>query len=864
MQQNVDLRSKEGSAEPHTKELTRAQASALRKISAALSKRDRRPFPFQKLAWSRYLGGEHGFITAPTGSGKTMAAFVGALIEWSISHPNEVNPTPVDGAVAEKPSSRRRESHGLQVLWLTPLRALAADLQTTLQAMVDNLGIPWRVETRTGDTRASQKTRQRKTLPEVLITTPESLTLMLTWPDWVDKLRGVQLIVADEWHALQGTKRGVQTELALARLRNASLHARVWGLSATISNPLNALRVLTGEVHLTDAAVIDPQIQRRTQIHTTMPAVIERFPWAGHLGLTLLPAVAATIAENQTTLVFTNTRSQTELWYQALLAHQPQLAGQMAVHHGSIDQTLRQWIEDQLREGKLKCCVCTSSLDLGVDFPLVDHVIQIGSPKGAARLLQRCGRSRHQPGRTSEATFVPTNGLELAEIAAVREVIKTGKLETAESLSKPLDVLVQHLVTVAIGGGFQPQELLREVRSTVAYRDLSDEEWQWALNFVKHGGNSLGAYADFHRVEEHEGRFVVTDRQKIRQHRISIGTIVSDASVQVKYLKGKKIGSVEETFIGRLKPGDKFSLGGKLLELVRIHENTAYVKRTRGKATAVPRWLGGRLPISSEISSELRRLIGEAKRHQVLQADMKEAEMQAMEPLLELQRRWSELPDEHELLIERFENRDGHYLFIYPFEGRRVHEGLAALLAYRLSRLEPITFSMAVNDYGLTLVSPEPAPLEKMSWQALFSGKNLETDILSSLNASEMCRRQFREIARIAGLVSGGMPYAKKSDRQLQASSNLFYEVFRQYDPTNLLLLQAEREVLQHHLEQTRLETTLQRLSIARILDIPLPRPSPLAFSLLVEQMRDRVSSETLQARVQKMIDKLEREAEAC
>ncbi|MFO1064877.1 MAG: ligase-associated DNA damage response DEXH box helicase [Pirellulales bacterium] len=644
----------------------------------------------------------------------------------------------------------------------------------------------------------------------------------------------------------------------MARLRRFKPNVRVWGLSATIGNLSNALVTLLG--HGFDQAksrLIRGDVQKEIDIRSLLPDEIERFPWAGHLGDRLAGPVSKLVQQAATTLIFTNTRSQSEIWYRSLLNHLPELAGLMAVHHGSLDTELRTWIERQLRSGKLRCCVCTSSLDLGVDFPTVDQVIQVGSPKGNARLVQRAGRSGHRPHVPSRIVFVPTHALELVELLALRKSVAAGQIEPRIPLHQPLDVLAQHVVSMALAGGFEPDALYKEVTSTAAYHELSQEAWRWVLDFVERGGSSLQAYPDYHRIHNIDGKYQVTDRGIARRHRMSIGTIVSDASVQVKFLKGKAVGSVEESFVSRMEAGDRFMLAGKVLELVKLQDNTAWVRRAKGNITAIPRWMGGRMPLSTELSQALREELEIAS-----SGKWDSAELQAVRPLLELQQTLSVLPTTNELLIERWESRDGHHLFLYPFEGRLAHEGLAALLALRFSRLQPITFSMAMNDYGIVFVSENAAPIEPAIQAGLFSPENMDEDIAASLNGTEMWRRQFRETARIAGLLHQGYPGERKKASHLQASSNLFFEVFRQYDPSNLLLRQAQREVLDQQLEKQRMILALERMLRSRLIVRDLPQPSPLCFPLLVDRLRDRLSSETLADRVRKLQQKWESEAD--
>jgi ATP-dependent Lhr-like helicase len=808
-----------------------------------------RPFDFQREVWSAYDAGESGLIHAATGTGKTLAAWWGPLLEW-------LDESGAAGASrASKP--RRSSAPPLRVLWITPLRALAADTLESLAAPVRDLGIPWTLESRTGDTPAAVRARQRKRLPTALVTTPESLSLLLTREDVREIFADLRAVVVDEWHELLGTKRGVQVELALARLRALAPRARVWGLSATIGNLGQAHDSLLGARNgRTSSRIVRGVEPKRIIVDSLIPPVIERFPWAGHLGTQMVPQVVAAIEEGESAIVFTNTRSQTEIWYQAILAARPAWAGTIALHHGSLERRKREWVEAGLRTGTLRCVVATSSLDLGVDFSPVDRVVQIGSPKGIARLLQRAGRSGHRPGAISRITCVPTNALELIEVAAVRDGMFAGAIEARQPLDRPLDVLAQHVVTVALGGGFEPAQLLAEVRATRAYAGLTDEEWEWTLAFLTSGGAALTAYPEYARLVRDGSRFVVQDAQIARRHRMAIGTIVGDAHIAVSYLRGGTLGTVEESFIARLKAGDRFVFAGTPLEFVRVRDMKAWVRRASTVKGAIPRWAGSRMPLSGELAEMLRARLGEASR-----GILRDPEMQALGPLLDVQRKWSAIPGPAQLLIERVKSRQGWHLYFFPFEGRLVHEGLAALLAYRMSRMRAITFSMSSNDYGFELLSAEEPPLDEALAAGLLSPETLAEDIFASLNSTEMAKRQFREIARVAGLVFPGFPRAGKSARQLQATSALFFDVFRQYDPSNLLLTQAHREVLERQLERSRLGRTLERIAHAQVLVTSPPKISPLAFPLWVDRNRERVSSEKLADRIRRMQLSLERAA---
>jgi ATP-dependent Lhr-like helicase len=807
-----------------------------------------KPFAFQKQVWAAVKNGESGLLHASTGAGKTYAVWFAALNRFARLQP------PV-----ATPRKRKPPTEPLTVLWITPMRALAADTARALQSPVDDLQIPWSIGLRTGDTSSSERARQGRRLPTTLITTPESLTLLLARADARTALSTLRMIVVDEWHELLGNKRGVQLQLALARLRHWQPELIVWGVSATLGNQSHAEQVLIPQG---GAVSVQGKSEKTLQVDTLLPPATERFPWAGHIGLKMLPQVVAELDACASSLVFTNTRAQSEIWYQALLEARPDWAGLIALHHSSLSRETRDWVEQALKNGQLKAVVCTSSLDLGVDFLPVERVLQIGSAKGVARLMQRAGRSGHAPGRTSRVTLVPTHSLELIEAVAARDAVGQRRIEPRLSPHKPLDVLVQHLVSMALGGGFIPEDLYEEVRGAWAYRDLTAADWAWALAFVRHGGMSLTAYPDYRRVEPDEhGVWRVPDARLARRHRMSIGTIVSDASINLKFWSkgggGKQLGSVEEGFIARLKPGDGFLFAGRLLELVRVENMTAYVKRSTAKKAAVPRWNGGRMPLSNELAEAVVARFSAAA-----QGHFNGPEMHALRPLLETQIRWSGLPTTENLLAEVLKSREGWHLFLYPFAGRQVHLGLASLLAWRVSQRQPVTFSIAVNDYGLELLSATPVDWATHLDAQLFNADDLLLDVLASLNAGELALRRFREIARIAGLVFAGYPGAPKSTRQVQASSGLFFQVFKQYDADNLLLAQAGEEVLREELDIRRLEQTLERINQMKLNVHQVKRPTPLGFPLLVERMRESMSSEKLADRIRRMVGDLEKTAD--
>jgi ATP-dependent Lhr-like helicase len=831
-------------------------------------------FPFQKEMETVYLKGYSGLLNAPTGSGKTFALFLPFLADF----------------INRYPDYKTRQNNGLQMLWITPLRALTNDIKKAMQEVCDELQIPWKIATRTGDTPAAEKTALKKKLPEVLLTTPESLHLMLAQKEYPKIFQSLQVLVVDEWHELLGTKRGVQVELGLSKLKvvsgewrvasdfengkkvkkintevisdlsngtsNGSLathHSplKIWGISATIGNLEQAADVLLGNDFPKDKIkMVRANVDKKLVIQSIIPENIESYSWSGHIGLKLLPQVMDIVAKSKTALIFTNTRSQSEIWYHAILDNYPEYAGIMAMHHGSLDNELRNWVEQALHAEALKVVVCTSSLDLGVDFRPVDTVIQVGSPKGVARFMQRAGRSGHHPGAVSKAYFVPTHSLELLEGAALKQAIKNGVFESRDPLLLTLDVLIQYMVTLAVSDGFSADELYKEVTGTYAFADLTRGEFNQLLDFITNGGKTLAQYDEFLKVEIENGVYKVFSRRVAMRHRLSIGTITSDKSIRVKWLSGGSLGTVEESFISKLKPGNTFWFAGRSLEFVRIKEMSAYVKKSNAKKGMIPSWSGGRMPLSSQLSAVFRDKLDE-----VAHGIEKDEEVIALKPLFNLQSELSHLPQSHEFLIESFKSREGHHLLFYPFEGRLVHEGMASLLAYRISRIKPVSFSIAMNDYGFELLTDEDVPIEQVLEDAdFFSIDNLLEDIQHSLNANEMARRRFRDIAHIGGLVFTGYPGQPIKNKHLQASSSLLFEVFSEYEPDNLLIRQAYNEALAFQLEEFRLRAALQRIINQNIILKNIERPTPFAFPIMVDSLgRERLTTESLEDRIAKM-----------
>jgi ATP-dependent Lhr-like helicase len=949
-------------------------------------------FPFQKEMEEVYLSGYSGLLNAPTGSGKTFALFLPFLISYINKYPD---------------TYLTRKNNGLMMLWITPLRALTNDIRKAMQEVCNDLGLPWNVMTRTGDTSAAQKAALKTKLPEVLLTTPESLHLMLAQKEYPKLFQTLEVVVCDEWHELLGTKRGVQVELGLSKLRhlspalskgegagNASVKKvypryhtadglswssnidnakqmrsqpteaeyilwqflrakktgykfkrqhlvlgyipdficleqkliveidggyhndveqiqldeertkylnekgysvlrftndeviaapnrvvekikqqlskpvnapislpfgegrggvglRIWGISATIGNLEQAAEVLLGNTFPPDQIkMVRAFVDKKLVIKSVIPPDIESYSWAGHIGIKLLPQVMEIVARSKTTLIFCNTRSQSEIWYHAILDNYPEYAGIMAMHHGSLDNELRNWVEQALHAEALKVVVCTSSLDLGVDFRPVDTIVQVGSPKGVARFMQRAGRSGHAPGETSLAYFVPTHSLELLEGAALKQAIKQGIFESRDPILLAMDVLIQYMVTLAVSDGFRADELYAEVKSTFAFADLRESEFGKLLEFITNGGKTLAAYDEFLKVEVENGLYKVNSRRVAMRHRLSIGTITSELSLRVSWLSGGSLGTIEEGFISKLKPGNVFWFAGRSLEFIKVKEMTAFVKKSNAKKGIIPSWAGGRMPLSSQLSAVFRDKLDE-----VAHGIEKDEEVIALKPLFDLQKRLSHLPQSHEFMIESFHSRDGHHLLFYPFEGRLVHEGMASLLAYRISKLKSASYSIAMNDYGFELLTDEDIPIEAaLETDDLFSIHNLLEDIQHSLNANEMARRRFRDIAHIGGLVFTGYPGQTVKNKHLQASTSLLFEVFTEYEPDNLLVRQAYNEALAFQLEEFRLREALQRISKQTIVLKEIERPTPFAFPIMVDSLgREKLTTETLEERVAKM-----------
>lgn len=784
------------------------------------------PFDFQLEAWKLYTEGHSGVVNAPTGSGKTYSLMLPSLLRYE----------------------GQSQVSGLRVLWITPIRALSKEIHISAQRLVDGMGLPLDVAIRTGDTSSGDRAKMKKKPPQLMITTPETIHVLLCQRDR-DKVFGkLDAVIVDEWHELIGSKRGVQVELALSRFKSMRPEVQIWGISATIGNLEEAMHVLLGNDRAQKGHMIKAKIAKEIEVRTLVPDEIETMPWSGHIGTRLIDQVLPIIKKSESTLLFTNTRSQCEIWFHRLLDKAPELAGTIAMHHGSISKELRFWVEQALYDGELKAVVCTSSLDLGVDFRPVETIIQIGGPKGVSRFIQRAGRSGHRPGAKSTIYFLPTHSMELVEAAALRQAIKEDYLEAREPYVLSHDVLVQYLMTLAVSGGFKPAQVLKEIRTTFAYSEITDEEFEWNLSFITTGGASLSAYPEFKKVVVEDGVYKVVDQRMARRHKLSIGTIVGDHLINVRYNRGPSIGNIEESFITKINPGENFWFAGRNLELVRIKDMNAFVQNSTKKSGRIPVWGGGRMSFSSHMSDMLRRKLTE-----IVEGQVKDVELLKLQPLVDLQVSRSHIPTEDELLVEYFETNEGYHLVMYPMEGRLIHEGMAHLIAYRISQIESRSFSMAFNDYGFELLCDIPIPIEKALAKDLFSEKDLLKHVQASLNAGEMASRKFRDIAIIAGLIFRGFPGMPVRDRHIQSSSSLIFEVFEDYDKDNILLRQAYNEVIDHQLEMVRFRRMLEALQTRKIVLKKPDVPTPFAFPIMADRLRQRLTTENVEERISRM-----------
>ena len=788
-----------------------------------------RPQDFQIDCWEHYNKGENLMLHAPTGTGKTYAI-------W--------------GGILNESFELKKIKEGINIIWITPLRALAVEIQKSTQQLSTDLKTDIKVDLRTGDTPQSRRIKQNQKSPFGLITTPESLHVLISSKKHKDFFKNLRAVVVDEWHELLGTKRGVQIELAISYLRFLIPKLKTIGISATLGN-----KELSGEILMglgNNFKTITSKIKKRINVKSIIPKSMERFPWRGHLGTHLIDEVIKIIRKGKTTLIFTNTRSQCEIWYHKIIHSYPDLAGVIAMHHGSIDKKIRLWVENGLREKKLKVVVCTSSLDLGVDFSPVETCIQVGSPKGVGRFIQRAGRSGHQPNNPSTIYFLPTHAIELIESVALQEGIKKQMIEDRLPHINSYDVLLQFLTTLAVGGGFYPDQIFPLIKKTFSFHTINSNKWKWILNFLTKGSQSLEYYDEFKKVHiSEDGMMTVLDKGVALRHRLSMGTIVSDSVLKIKYQTGKYLGTIEEWFISKLSRGDVFTFAGRNLELLTLNGMEVIVRKSKVKKAKIPAWIGGRFSFSSNLSDLLKNTFHNKKNYST-------REFKALKSIFKQQNRESKIPNSDELLIERFKTREGFHTLFYLFEGYAVNEAISSLLAYRISLLNPITFTISVNDYGFELLSDQEFDRNIFLENNLLSKEYLLDDLSKSVNISEMSRRKFREIAVISGLVFQGYPRKQVKTKHLQSGSQLFYDVFKEHEPDNLLYLQAINETFDHGIESPRIQRSFEKIENLKIVWKDCKYPTPFSFPLITDRIRSKLSSESVEDRIRKMYLKLE------
>ncbi|MGE0093210.1 MAG: ligase-associated DNA damage response DEXH box helicase [Alphaproteobacteria bacterium] len=745
-------------------------------------------------------------LIAPTGGGKTLAGFLPSLVALA------------DTAEDSKPA--------LHTLYISPLRALAVDVRRNLETPVAEMGLHIRVEARTGDTPASRRARQREKPPHILMTTPESLALLLSYED-SDRLFGsLSTIIVDEVHSLAGTKRGDLLSLGLARLQALAPHCRRVGLSATVARPAELASWFSPTGDADGVRVIEGGNRKPAEISILVPEA--RIPWAGHMALYAMPEVYQAIKKGGTTLVFVNTRAQAELVFQELWdLNEDGLA--IALHHGSLAVEQRRKVEAAMAKGVLKAVVCTSSLDLGIDWGTVDLVIQVGAPKGATRLVQRIGRSNHRPDLPSRAILVPGNRFEFLECQAAIEAIAAKELDGTPPHPGGLDILAQHLLGRACAGPFDAGEFYREVTRAGPYRELPRQDFDEVLNFVESGGYALRAYDRFKRLRRLEdGRYAVSSPAELRRYRMNVGTIVDAPMVRVKLKRGATLGEIEEYFVQGLTEGDTFVFAGRMLQYEGMRETTAIVTPGKGEEPKVPAYMGGRLPLTTELATRVRGLLARPDAWRRLSPEVAE--------WLRIQRWRSVMPPRDGLLVETFPRGRKHFLVAYCFEGRNAHQTLGMLLTKRMERagLKPLGF--VATDYVLAVWSLRPA----RDMAALFDQDMLGDDLEDWLADSSMLKRTFRTVAVIAGLIERRHPGEEKTRRQVTFGSDLIYDVLRKHEPDHLLLRATRQDAARGLTDVRRLADMLTRVQ-GRIVHRALDRISPLAVPVLLEIGRESV-----------------------
>ncbi len=778
-----------------------------------------RPYQLAVLQWTQ--AGQSVLLTAPTGGGKTLAGFLPSLCELMRG----------DGTA---------QANGrLHTLYLSPLKALAVDVRRNLEAPIAEMAVPIRVESRTGDTPQSRRQRQRRNPPHMLLTTPEQLALLLSYRDAAKYFSRLRYVVIDELHALVANKRGDLLALGLARLASMAPAARQVGLSATVAAPARMARFLdcAGPV-----AVVDGGPGPRPEIKVM--AASARVPWSGHMTLHAMADIYDAIRGQQTTLVFVNTRAQAEVVFNHLWRlNEDTLA--IALHHGSLDVGQRRKVEAAMVRGDLRAVVCTSTLDLGIDWGAVDLVIQVGAPKGLSRLVQRIGRANHRLDEPSRALLVPSNRFEVLECQAAAQAVMDGELDGDPPRRGGLEVLAQHILGTACGGPFHADELYGEVRQVAPYAGLSRDSFNAVLDYVATGGYALRQYERYARLSlDEQGRYDVAGPRVARQYRLNVGTIVQEPMIKVRLKRGRNLGQIEEWFIDQLVVGDTFAFAGEILRFEGMRETTATVSRTAGVEARVPSYYGGKFPLSTYLAARVRALLADDKARKHLPAPVRD--------WLALQCRRSILPGPDGLLVEGFPRGGKHYLVCYPFEGRLAHQTLGMLLTRRMERAGHRPFGFVASEYALAVWS-----LNQVDDVDLLFGEDMLGDDLEEwLAESNLMKRTFRNVALIAGLIDRRHPGQEKTGRQMTFSSDLIYDVLRKYEPGHILLRATQADAVTGFLDIGRLGEMLARVQ-GRIQLRQLDRVSPLAVPLMLEIGREAVHGDSMEVLLSEASDGL-------
>ena len=746
--------------------------------------------------------GAHALLIAPTGAGKTLAGFLPTL-----------------AALA------KGERQGLHTVYVSPLKALSVDVSRNLMAPISEMGLDVRVETRTGDTASHKKARQRIAPPDILLTTPESLSLLLTYPEAGAMFEHLRTVIVDEIHAFAPTKRGDLLSLALARLQRLAPGLRRVGLSATVADEAGHARWLAPDAEASAVRRVRGEAGAAPQIEILVPQ--NRIPWGGHTARHAVPAIYDLIQRHQLTLVFTNTRANAERLFQDLWS--ANAAGlPVALHHGSLSAEQRRRVEAAMASGALRAVVATASLDLGLDWGDIDLVIQVGAPKGASRLLQRIGRANHRLDEPSRAVLIPGNRFEYLESMAARDAALAGDLDGEPFRPGGLDVLAQHVMGLACAAPLEPDAIFDEVRSAAPYASLPRADFDDTLAFIQSGGYALRAYDRFKRlVRMPDGRYRVSHPRLVQQHRLNAGVILDAPMLEVK-LGRRSLGRVEESFAEQLAPGDTFLFSGRVLEFERLEKTTLYARLAATREPMVPAYLGGRLPLSANLADRVRRFLAEPAAWRRFPTEVRE--------WLEMQSKVSVLPEADGLLVETFPRRRKHYTVAYCFEGRAAHQTLGLLLTRRMERLGLAPLGFIANDYALAVWSlypvEEPAPL--------FAPDILHDELSEWLARSALLKRSFRDVAVISGLIERQHPGVRKTGRQLTISTDLIYDVLRQHEPDHLLLRATWADARGRLTDIDRLSVFLERIA-GRIRHQALSRVSPLAVPVLLEIGQERI-----------------------